>query len=162
MENSFQSFKENGSAVKHGLPSFVYTSEEFRSVENNTIFKNKWVFVAFAHQLANVGDVQPITVGGQPVFLLRNENDEIVAFHNVCRHRCLQLVNESGNCGRLIRCPYHSWVYGMNGELKGAPFFGGKTPNLPQGFLLEENGLITVRCSTWNCLLYTSPSPRDA
>ena len=36
-----------------------------------------------------------------------------------CSHRCLKLVDEK-NIGKLIRCPYHSWTYDLQGNLKAA------------------------------------------
>jgi len=80
------------------------------------------VFAGFAHQVPETGDVLPINVAGQPLFILRNEAEEVSAFHNVCRHRNLQLVDKPSNCGRLLRCPYHSWSYDLSGALKNALF----------------------------------------
>ena len=149
-ENQFKLFLNNTDAVKNGLPAFVYTDQAFRDIENQTLFKDNWVFVGFAHELEFPGDVQPVDVAGMPFFLVRNNDDEITAFHNVCRHRCLKLVEASGNCGELIQCPYHSWIYDLEGNLKAAPFFGGKDKNLPDNFSLEQNGLVSVRCATWH------------
>ncbi|MCP5082486.1 MAG: AsnC family transcriptional regulator [Alphaproteobacteria bacterium] len=44
------------------------------------------------------------------------------AFHNVCRHRCLQLVDQPKNAGKLIRCPYHAWAYDLSGKLRASPY----------------------------------------
>ena len=150
MQNLFDTFFSSGGSIKHGLPAFVYTDDAFRQLENDTLFRQNWVFVGFAHELDMPGDVYPISVAGMPFFLLKNEDDEITAFHNVCRHRCLKLVDEATNCGTLIQCPYHSWVYDLKGSLKAAPFFGGKDRAPPENFSLEENGLVSVRCETWH------------
>ena len=108
--------------VASGLPAKVYTSETYWQHEQNTLFANSWVFVGFAHELPKAGDVLPIDIAGRPVFLIRNSDGDITAFHNVCRHRCLKLIDEKNNVGPRIRCPYHSWVYGLKGELKSTPF----------------------------------------
>lgn len=156
MKDLFSNFLENDATVKYGLPGFVYTSEEFREIENQSLFPNNWVFVGFAHELEFPGDVQPITVAGKPFFLIRDNNDNINAFHNVCRHRCLKLVNDAGNCGEMIQCPYHSWVYDLEGNLKAAPYFGGKDRKLPEGFSLEDNGLVSIRCETWHDWIFVN------
>ncbi len=150
MDPLFKNFLESGNPVKNGLPGYVYTDEAFRDIENQTIFTRSWVFAGFAHELDMPGDVVPVTVAAMPFFLVRNEDDEIAAFHNVCRHRCLKLVDIPGNRGPLIQCPYHSWVYDLNGNLKGAPYFGGKDRTPPDGFSLEDHGLVPVRCATWH------------
>jgi len=78
-----------------GLPSKSYTDNEFWEKECNTALSDGWLFVAFVHEFSKVGDVVPIFIAGKPILLVKNENNIITAFHNVCSHRCLKLVNES-------------------------------------------------------------------
>jgi len=108
--------------------------------------------------MARVGDVRPIQVGGLPLFLLRDRQNRVSAFHNVCRHRNLKLVDSEGNCGKLIRCPYHSWSYDLCGALKNAPYFGGTKQVLPEGFKLEDNGLMPVNCEVWHDWIFVNLS----
>ena len=137
--------------VLRGLPAAAYTSDAFFALENERIFGESWVFAGFAHELARPGDVVPVTVAGQPVLLVRDTQQRVRAFHNVCRHRCLKLVDEPGNAGRTIRCPYHSWTYGLDGALHVAPYFGGRDPRaVPAGFDRTEHGLVPVRSATWH------------
>ena len=47
------------------------------------------------------------------------------AFYNVCRHRGTRMCTEpEGTFEGRIRCPYHGWTYGLNGELISAPNMG--------------------------------------
>lgn len=156
MTDPLDSFRNQQAAVKHGLPGFVYTSNEFHQVENRTLFPNNWVFAGFAHQISRVGDVQPVSVGGMPIFLIRNDNGEVAAFHNACRHRCLKLIDQPGNVGNLIQCPYHSWVYNLMGELKAAPWFGGRDRKPPPDFSLQANSLLPVRCEIWHDWIFVN------
>ena len=145
--------------VARGLPAAAYTSEAFFALENRRLFAESWVFAGFAHELARAGDVAPVTVAGQPMLLVRDAEREIRAFHNVCRHRCLRLVDEPGNVGRAIRCPYHSWTYGLDGTLHVAPYFGGREPRaVPAGFDRSKHGLAPVRSSTWHDWIFVNPS----
>ena len=139
----------NRKPVASGLPAYVYTSEEYWQQEQRTLFTNSWVFVGFAHELKNIGDVMPLEIAGQPIFLIRSSADEIKAFHNVCRHRCLKLIDENCNVGPRIRCPYHSWVYGLSGELKSTPFFAGSEQHTPDGFDPGRHALVQVSCGVW-------------
>jgi choline monooxygenase len=141
---------------RNGLPSVAYTSDSFLELENNYLFSRNWVFVGFAHQLAKAGDVVPVSVAGQPLLILRNETNEITAFHNVCRHRSLQMVDKSGNCGRKLRCPYHSWSYDLHGKLKNAPFFGGSAKQPVNGFEFEQHGLVPVNCAIWHDWIFVN------
>lgn len=150
----------------HGLPGAAYVSDAFHRLENDHLFKRNWVFAGFAHQLAAAGDVRPIEVAGLPLFLLRDRDQRVVAFHNLCRHRNLKLVDAAGNCGKLIRCPYHSWSYDLAGALKNAPFFGGAQQEMPPGFDCAEHGLFPVACETWHDWIFVNlsaqPQPFDA
>ena len=154
MAFSLDKFSDNQSVIKHGLPGFPYTSAEFHQLENRTLFSSSWVFAGFAHQLAQVGDLQPVTIGDRPIFMARNEEEQITAFHNVCSHRCLKLIDQPGNFGRLIRCPYHSWTYNLRGELKAAPWFSGRErtppPDFSPDFFMQSNGLRPARCEIWH------------
>ena len=136
--------------VRHGLPASVYTATGFFQLEARHLFASSWTFVAFAHDLAQVGDVAPITVADKPVLLVRSAKDRIRAFHNVCRHRNLQLVDQPEHCSGLITCPYHRWSYDLEGQLRLAPYFGGSKTGLPDGFRLEDHPLAEVSCTTFH------------
>ena len=82
---------------------------------------------------------------------------EVRAFHNVCRHRCLKLVEKAGNVGPAIQCPYHSWTYRLDGALHIAPYFGGREPGaVPAGFDRAEHGLVPVRVATWHDWIFVN------
>ena len=144
-------------AVARGLPAAAYTSEAVFALENERIFAESWVFAGLAHELTQPGDVVPVTVAGQPVLLVRDADREVRAFHNVCRHRCLKLVEEPGNVGPAIQCPYHTWTYKLDGALHIAPYFGGRNPcAVPAGFDREQHGLVPVRVATWHDWIFVN------
>lgn len=140
----------------HGLPSHAYTDERFWKAECDTVLAENWVCVGFAHGLSEVGDATPVTVAGQPVLLVRNRRGEIAAFHNVCRHRCLTLVDQPKNVGKLIRCPYHAWAYDLDGELRASPHFGGADLHRLEGFDPAEHGLRPVRSAVWHDWIFVN------
>ena len=132
------------------LPNAAYTDAAFFKLEQNSLFKNTWVFAAFAHKLPNVGDLLPVEVAGQPILLAKSNETVIRAFHNVCRHRGAKLVDEWKSKCRTIVCPNHSWSYSLSGELLARPhFFGGNKHDVNPDQCLESN-LIEIRCETWN------------
>ena len=142
--------------VVNGLPSAAYTDEKFLSLEANTVFAENWAFVGFVHELAKPGDILPVILAGKPIILVRNIKNEIVAFHNVCRHRCLKLVDEPKNTGKLIRCPYHSWTYDLDGKLISSPHFGGTDNHEPKGFDPKKYGLETIRIKLWHDWIFVN------
>ena len=133
-----------------GLNSNAYTEEKFWSKECSTIFLKNWVFAGFAHELNNSGDVIPISIAKNPILLTKNKNGEINAFHNVCSHRCLKLVNESKNVKDIITCPYHAWCYDLDGKLISSPHFGGTNNHKPDGFHYKDHGLKSIRIKVWH------------
>ena len=149
--------------IAHGLPALAYTNADYWNLENEKLFNNTWVFSGFAHDIPNPGDALPLTVNRQPVFLIRNKDRQIKAFHNACRHRGLKLVDTAGNVGPRLRCPYHSWVYGLSGDLRSTPYFGGPGQHTAEGFDNKEHGLLPVHCAVWHdwIFLNLSRNPDD-
>ncbi|MDE0521912.1 MAG: aromatic ring-hydroxylating dioxygenase subunit alpha [Boseongicola sp.] len=141
---------------RHGLPAAAYRDGEFWNAECRSVFARNWVCIGFAHELKQRGDVVPVTVAGQPLLLVRNGEGEIKAFHNVCRHRCLTLVDKPGNVGKLIRCPYHAWAYDLNGSLRASPHFGGTGQHEAKGFDRSRSGLVPVRTHVWQDWIFVN------
>jgi len=157
MDAMLAGFWEEGQ-LAHGLPPEAYMDEQFWSIECNTVFANSWVCVGFAHELEETGDTIPVIVGGAPLILLKNQSGEISAFHNMCRHRCLKLIDEPKNVGKFIRCPYHAWAYTLDGALHATPQFGGKNKHQPDGFDRTEHGLKPVRVAVWHDWIFVNLS----
>ena len=86
----------------HGLPAKYYTDQQFWEIECNTVLANGWLFVGFVHEFLKPGDVIPISIADKPILLIKNNKDEINAFHNVCSHRCLKLVNKKKMLEKLF------------------------------------------------------------
>lgn len=146
--------------VRSGLPAFAYTDTEFWRLECTRLFSTQWIFAGFAHELSNPGDAVPVSVGGQPLILLCDQNRNIRAFYNACRHRGLKLIEQAGNVGQLLRCPYHRWSYELSGQLRKAPFFGGPDDRSPEGFELTEFGLKPLACNVWHDWVFVNLSPQ--
>ena len=132
-----------------GLPAFAYAKDAFFSLEQEKLFPNNWVCVGYSHDLPNTGDVLPIDLCGRPIVLVRNNFGSISAFQNVCRHRCMKLVDKKTNVGRLFKCPYHAWAYDLDGNLRAAPHFGGINNQKPNSFDFSNYGLVPINIDTW-------------
>lgn len=108
-----------------GLPNEVYVSGEVFELEKHRLFGRTWCFAGRASAIANRGDVIPVEVAGVPLFLVRDSNDQIRAFHNVCPHRGARLIAGPTRTNRNLVCPYHAWTYQLDGRLKNRPHFAG-------------------------------------
>ena len=65
----------------HGLPAKSYTDQQFWEIECKTVLTDGWLFVGFVHEFLKPGDVIPISIAGKPILLIKNNKDEITAFH---------------------------------------------------------------------------------
>ena len=138
------------------LPNEAYTSQVFFEQERRVIFEGQWVFAAVGAQIPSRGDVLPVNVAGWPILLVRTRSGQVKAFHNVCRHRGLQLVsNPQHGCPMLV-CPYHSWTYTLDGELKKTPHFGGHDVHTASNLDPKAYGLSAVRCEMWHDLIFVT------
>ena len=133
----------------HGLPNECYTSKDYTLIERKKLFEDKWIVAGVASSIPEIGDVKPIDILGMPILILRNKQNEIKVFHNVCSHRGVKLVSKSGKINSLIRCPYHSWSYSLDGELKATPHIGGMNKHSADGFDKSKNNLKEIRSYIW-------------
>ena len=163
----------------HGLPNECYNNIEYTKIERKKLFEDKWVVIGVASSIPNVGDAKPFDLLGIPLIILRDKNNKIKVFHNVCSHRGYKILQEKCKIKNVIRCPYHSWSYNLDGELVATPHLGGMNKHESKDFDKSVSGLKEVRSYVWLdmiivnisnnevsfekyiCLLYTSPSPRD-
>ncbi|HVV35132.1 MAG TPA: aromatic ring-hydroxylating dioxygenase subunit alpha [Acidimicrobiales bacterium] len=135
-----------------GVPAARYCDADFARLEHDTVFSHSWLMVAHLDELANPGDYRRVDQLPEPIVLVRGTGDEVRAFYNTCQHRGAELVTEaSGNAGRRLTCPYHSWVYDLDGALVGLP----ETHNFPEGDR-ECLALRSVRCETWGPLVFVN------
>jgi choline monooxygenase len=90
--------------------------------------------------------------------VLRDKSDDLRVFHNVCSHRGEQLVSESCQVQGMLRCPYHSWTYGLDGQLRGTPHIGGVGVHEADDFDRARHGLKPVRSALWLDLIFVNLS----
>ena len=101
----------------HSLPQPFYVDSSVVELDLDRIFKRQWVFVGHSCQIKQPGDFFTVAIGKDPLILIRGDDGEIRALHNVCRHRGTLIRREGcGAAGRLV-CPYHQWTYERDGKL---------------------------------------------
>ena len=106
----------------YSLPAWIYHDPEFFEREKTAIFRKSWQVVCHNNDVPRTGDFHSLEFLGESIVVLRGEDGQLRAFHNVCRHRAARLLDGSkGHCGRRITCPYHAWTYSLDGRLIGVP-----------------------------------------
>lgn len=103
------------------LEAPFYTDQDFFDADMKAIFARHWLFVAVDAEIPEAGDTTTVDFGPYSVIVLRDDDEEVRAFHNVCRHRGARLLDPGrAEVGNLV-CPYHKWTYNLEGELMHAP-----------------------------------------
>ena len=106
----------------HTLEREYYTSSDVLQKEYENLFLNNWICAGRSMDLAENGQYKVIKIDTESVIVLRDENGELKAHYNVCRHRGTRICkNESGQFSKSIQCGYHGWTYNLKGKLIGAP-----------------------------------------
>lgn len=141
-----------------GLPNDVYTSDALFERERDTLFAGTWACVGRGTDAPEPGDVCPIDLMGLPLVLVRGEDRRLRVFHNVCSHRGNRLVAQPCRVTGVIRCPYHSWTYKLDGRLRGTPHIGGVGKHEVEGFDADEHGLKALRSHEWLDLVFVNLS----
>lgn len=104
------------------LPGWTYHSPEFFTLEQEELFLRNWQPVCHVSEVPRPGDFTTLNLLGERALVLRGEDGVLRAFYNVCRHRAAAVATgASGHCDGQLRCPYHGWVYGLDGHLKAVP-----------------------------------------
>jgi glycine betaine catabolism A len=130
------------------LPAEVYLSPEVFAWESLRFFEGSWMCVGRSSDLSDPGDQRAVRIGSDAILLARGKDGLLRGFFNTCRHRGHELLP----CGEepvrrgSIRCPYHSWTYGLDGRFRTAPGFADRPGFEPTD---PEHGLVSVRLEEW-------------
>lgn len=139
------------------LEAPFYSSQEIFDLDLEAIFLKHWLFCAAEAEIPEAGDFVTIDIGSFSVIILRDDDEIIRAFHNVCRHRGSRLLKDPcGAVGNLV-CPYHQWTYRTDGSLAFAD-------SQPPAFDRGQFGLKPVNVRTVGGLIFicaTDGAPAD-
>ena len=138
------------------------TSAEFYERERRAVFKRVWLNVGRVEQVPRVGSyfTKQLDVLNTSLIIVRDRDDRIRAFHNVCRHRGNRLVyvddprgETSGSC-RQFACKYHGWRYGLDGSL-------AFVQQEDEFFDLDKTqaGLVPAHCDVWAGFIFINVAP---
>ena len=155
------------SVIDHGryfssLPREYYIEQERFKDELQRVWGEQWIYAGHVSQLPRAGDYIVLNVLDESLIITRSSENQINAFHNVCRHRGLRLCEtEKGHFGPRIVCPYHAWSYTRDGVLaKATKHADGEF------FDYKDWGLNKAHVSIWQGFIFTSmaetaPAPVD-
>ena len=134
------------------LPASAYSDAAFHQRERSEIFQNDWICAGITDEMPATGSFTARVVGGLPVLFVRDKSGTLRAFLNVCRHRASPLCEDGEtHSSSLIRCPYHSWLYQLDGSLARASGVGE-----PDGFDVADYSLKPVQLAEWRRLVFVN------
>ena len=137
-----------------GLPNECYTSEKYMMIERERVFQDKWTVIGIGSSVPNPGDALPYNLLGIPLIILRDKGRKIRVFHNVCSHRGHKLLDKPCSLKNLLRCPYHSWSYDLEGKLVATPHIGGLNIHESEKFEKSKSNLKEVRSKIWMDIIF--------
>ena len=138
------------------LPRDAYFDPAWHDREQSALFGRAWIWAGLAAHLEETGDFITCRMPGHSLFVVRDAQGELRAFHNLCRHRGCEVVEERGNVGSAIRCPYHRWTYALDGGLRGVP-----NEQACFGTVRRESlGLHRAAVGVHHGMVYVNPQPR--
>ncbi len=141
-------------ALSPTLLGYLYSDPAVFEAEKRQIFYQSWHLVSHRTALKEPGDYVTSRIVGQKVFLLRGDDGQIRGFFNVCQHRAHQLLKGKGNTRTAIVCPYHAWIYDLDGGLRTA-----RATNRMDGFNPAEYGLKPIRVEERLGFLFANLDP---
>lgn len=145
------------------IPLSIYTDREVYERELERLFYNgHWCYLGLEEEIPNPGDFKRTVIGERSVIVVRDKSGAINGFENLCAHRKMKFCRaRDGNVGEFV-CPYHQWIYDLQGNLRGVPYQRGLRQDgklsggMPSDFKREENGLRKLKIATRGGVIFGS------
>ena len=130
-ETQVRLIREALEAIDRGAPPMTevftrndpaaYTSPERAKREREILFRECPLVAGFSCKVKKPGDYFTDSLGPTPILVTRNNNGQLRAFANICRHRGSRLVDGCGAGAVRFSCPYHAWSYDLDGHCARFP-----------------------------------------
>jgi len=132
------------------LQNYFYRSHVTYARELDRIFYKSWLYAGHVSQVPGEGDYFLYDIGEDSIIVSRGADEKIHAFMNICRHRGARVCEELQGNRKTFICPYHGWVYNLDGSLRAARHMEAKDEFCPGDYglkpvnLIEYEGLLFV------------------
>ncbi len=136
-----------------GLPPDAYFDPRHYQRELQRIWYRNWVYVGRSSDLARARAFRTFELGDQKILLVRDDQGDLQGFHNTCRHRGAALCREPLGVMRTgsIICPYHAWVYNLQGDLLRT-----SSKAHASGFDVADYPLYKISVKEWNGFIFVA------
>ena len=103
-------------------PASAYTDPARFEAERDILFEQRPQMVALSCDLREPGSYLTLSLGRIPALIVRQRDGSLKGFVNACRHRGAPVVEKDGPPRPRFSCPYHGWVYDLDGALHARPY----------------------------------------
>jgi len=131
----------------HSLPQALYLDPAVHDFDIQAIFQRQWIQAGLEAEIPRAGDYLTHTIGTTSVVVLRNQDGEIGALFNTCRHRGAQICRGRHGHARRLVCPYHQWTYDLRGKLL-------QVARMPEDFDVKNHRLQKLRVETFCGMIF--------
>ncbi|WP_426235467.1 aromatic ring-hydroxylating oxygenase subunit alpha [Pararhizobium sp. DWP1-1-3] len=145
---------------RRGLPGWCYHSDALLELEKQHVFREHWQIACHISDIPEAGNYVTMDVVGERALILRDQDGTVRGFHNICRHRGSRVVaDDKGTCRNALVCPFHGWVYNLDGTLRGAA-----RPRSFPPLDKQEFGLIALDLEVWMGFVFIrfAPGPQPS
>ncbi len=119
------------------LKADAYTAPSWFKADQELIIAKTWQWVCHVEKVREPGAFATFEIAGRPIAVVRDRDGVLRAFYNVCKHRAHELLRGEGQTTRIM-CPYHAWVYRLDGQLVRAPHSESLENFEPEKICLDE------------------------
>ena len=102
------------------LNAETYVDPNWYLMDQQAVIAKSWQWVCHVEKVREPGSYVTVTIAGQPIAVVRDREGVLRGFYNVCKHRAHELLSGEGQSTRIM-CPYHAWIYRLDGQLARAP-----------------------------------------
>ncbi|RQS14386.1 MULTISPECIES: SRPBCC family protein [unclassified Burkholderia] len=108
----------------HGMPGELFGRQDVFETDVEIFFRKHWILVGVTADVPEAGDVSTVDIGKSSIFIVRDDDENVRTYRNVCRHRGARLKEAGKSTVGMLVCPYHQWTYDLDGTLRHATHMG--------------------------------------
>lgn len=143
------------------LGTEAYLSEEYARAERDKLWRKVWLQAGRLEDIPNPGDFITYEIFDDSILIVRTDDGDVKAFHNVCSHRGRRLVDtpegkrNARGTKRSFVCGFHAWTYNLEGKCTHVT-----EREHWQGQLSEDDTRLgEVKCDSWGGWVWINMDP---
>ena len=135
------------------LDRSIFIDEAVYQEELEKIFGRAWLMIGHESLVPNTNDFFHTYMGEDPVILTRDNNGELHAMLNMCRHRGNRIIRADDGNAKNFMCTYHGWTFSSDGSLEHVP---GEERVYFNELNKSELGLVQARVDTYAGIVFAT------